>query len=276
MMQKKEIGISTRPNIRKRFKRYVFDRYFRWEVDSLLAQPQNVVNEKFERDEYQMWLSFAIPGMLDWRNLRLFDHCIRNLPSKAPIVEIGSFAGLSLNNLTYLLRKQALRNPVFSVDEWILHEGGADPGKRISKSRVTNAEFREHIKETFRRNVMLFSGDPMPHHIPLSSDAFFAQWAAGATAIDFFGQSVNLGGPISFAYIDGDHRYEQSFRDFINVDRWLEPGGFIVFDDSADSARSPTGQVWGCNRTAREASALPRYRVVDKSYHYCIQKTAQM
>jgi Methyltransferase domain len=45
--------------------------------------------------------------------------------------------------------------------------------------------------------------------------------------IDFFGNAVQLGGPIAFAYIDGSHTYEQSTKDFQNVDRYLEPGGFI-------------------------------------------------
>jgi Methyltransferase domain/Domain of unknown function (DUF4159) len=84
--------------------------------------------------------------------------------------------------------------------------------------------------------------------------------------IDFFGNAVKLGGPIAFAYIDGSHTYEQSTKDFQNVDRYLEPGGFIVFDDSEDYHN------WGSTRTAQEAAMLARYEVVAKNPNYCLRK----
>jgi hypothetical protein len=70
----------------------------------------------------------------------------------------------------------------------------------------------------------------------------------------------------TFAHIDGTHNYEQSMRDFLNVDRHLEQGGFIVFDDSAD------GSQWESNRTAREAAALPLYELIAKNPNYCLRK----
>jgi len=36
--------------------------------------------------------------------------------------------------------------------------------------------------------------------------------------------------------VDRDHTYDQSIRDFRNVNRFLEVGGFIIFDDSADDS----------------------------------------
>jgi hypothetical protein len=54
----------------------------------------------------------------------------------------------------------------------------------------------------------------------------------------------------------GDHTYEQSKRDFDNVDQFLQRGAFIIFDDSAH------GTDWGSHRTAREAAKLSRYEVV--------------
>ena len=266
----REAAFPARLSLKKRFKRYLFDRYFRWEADTLTAPPETIVNERFQRDATQMRLALINPGMLDWRNVRLFDYCIPRLPSDAPLLEIGSFAGLSLNNLVYLARKYGRPNAIFSVDNWSL---GAHHGYRVTEEfEVEFDAYRPHVIETFRRNVQLFSADRLPHHLELNSDAFFNCWAAGEKLTDFFGRTVKLGGPISFAYIDGDHSYEQSRRDFDNVNRYLEPGGFIVFDDSADTARSPRGTIWGSNRTAREAASLPSYRVIDKSYHYCIQK----
>ena len=78
---------------------------------------------------------------------------------------------------------------------------------------------------------------------------------------------MQLGGPFAFAYIDGAHTYEQSTKDFQNVDRYLELGGFIVFDDSADD-----GPHVGSTRTAQEAAMLTRYEVVAKNPNYCLRK----
>jgi hypothetical protein len=158
-------------------------------------------------------------------------------------------------------------NKVFSVDEWKFEgyqEGGMIGGL------VPFEAYRAHVIETFRRNVTLFSGDRLPHHIELGSDAFFAAWDSREERTDYFGNPARLGGPIALAYIDGDHTYAQSKKDFDNVDRYLDPGGFIVFDDSAD------GSGWGSNRTAKEAALLPRYEVVAQNPNYCLRKRASL
>ena len=210
---------------------------------------------------------FHQPGMLTPANLHLISHAVNGMPEEGAVIEIGSFAGLSLNHIIHMLRQAGRSNPVISVDEWQFEGGnqGAIPG-----SAVLFADYREHVIDTFRRNLMLFHADSLPHHIVSSSDAFFRLWAQKAAVVDFFGRSKTLGGPISFAYIDGDHSYEQSLRDFENVDRFLLPGGFIVFDDSAD------GSEWGSHRTACEAAARPDYELVDKAVNYCVAKRRPM
>lgn len=217
------------------------------------------------KDDHMSWMASINPGMLRFENLALFAYCIENLASEAPIIEIGSFAGLSLNHLILFLRRAARTNQVFSVDEWNFE--GYQPGGLIG-GVVSFEAYRAHVIETFRRNVTLFSGDRLPHHIELNSDAFFVAWGSREERTDYFGNSAHLGGPISFAYIDGDHTYAQSKKDFENVDRYLEPGGFIVFDDSAD------GSGWGSNRTAQEAATSLRYEVVAKNPNYCLRKRA--
>jgi Methyltransferase domain len=214
-------------------------------IDYLMACMQNVT-----------------PGWIREGNLEAFAYCLARLPSDAPIIEIGSFAGLSLNYLILLLRRADRQNPVFSVDPWKFGHGTAP----LKGSDISYDAYSAHIREIFRRNITLFSGDRLPHHIELSSDAFFAAWAGSEKRIDFFGNAVQLGGPIAFAYIDGSHTYEQSTKDFQNVDRYLEPGGFIVFDDSEDYHN------WGSTRTAQEAAMLERYEVVAKNPNYCLRK----
>jgi hypothetical protein len=213
-------------------------------------------------DDFALLMGQINPGMLVHGNMELFAHCIANLPSNAPVIEIGSFAGRSLNYLIYLLRKTGKANLVFSVDDWGFEN---IPDDKIG-GLIGLDLYRDHVIETFRRNVELFSGDRLPHHIRLNSDAFFVAWEAKQDRVDFFGKKVGLGGPISFAYIDGDHSYTQSKRDFENVDRFLEPGGFIVFDNSAD------GSGWGSMQTAKDVEELGDYELVAKNPNRCFRK----
>jgi len=217
----------------------------------------------YQRDDFLKWLSFINPGMLFGGNLPLMSHALRAMPASGAVIEIGSFAGLSLNHIIHMMQQAGRSNPVFSVDEW--HFEGSDQ-EFIPGSAVRFADYREHVIDTFRRNLTLFHRDSLPHHVVSNSDGFFRLWAEKETVVDFFGRSKTLGGPIAFAYIDGAHTYEQSRRDFENVDRFLLSGGLIIFDDSAD------GSGWGSNITAYEAAARADYELVGKTPNYCIVK----
>ncbi|MGA8755003.1 MAG: class I SAM-dependent methyltransferase [Stellaceae bacterium] len=217
----------------------------------------------YQRDEFLTWLTFINPGMLASSNLALMDHAIRTMPDAGAVIEIGSFAGLSLNHILHIMKQIRRSNLVFSVDEW--HFEGSEK-RLIPGSSVQFSDYREHVIDTFRRNLLLFHSGQLSHHIVASSDKFFELWEQKAETTDFFERVTTLGGPISLAYIDGTHTYEQSWRDFVNVDRFLLPGGFIIFDDSAD------GSDFGSHRTAREAASRPDYELVDKTPNYCIAK----
>lgn len=56
-------------------------------------------------DEYIDWLTFANADMLSKGNIFCMNLAIKNITSKSPILEIGSFCGLSTNVITYLLSK---------------------------------------------------------------------------------------------------------------------------------------------------------------------------
>ena len=219
----------------------------------------------YQRDEFLEWLTFINPGMLAPSNLALLSHSIRTMPETGAVIEIGSFAGLSLNHIIHMMRQAGRSNPVFSVDEWHFEGSGTS---LIPGSSVQFADYRNHAIESFRRNLLLFHSDRLPNHIVSSSDEFFRLWTQKAQSVEFFGRVTVLGGPISLAYIDGAHTYEQSRRDFENVDRFLLPGGFVIFDDSAE------GSGWGSHRTAREAAARPDYELVARTPNYCIAKQA--
>ena len=61
-------------------------------------------------DDNTNLLSMAIPGFLHPGNLYCFDYAIKNIPSSAPIIEIGSFSGLSTNILNYYLKLYDKKN----------------------------------------------------------------------------------------------------------------------------------------------------------------------
>ncbi len=215
------------------------------------------------RDEFMMWLSFINPGMLLPSNLGLMNYAINNMPDGGIILEIGSFAGLSLNHIIHLAKRAGRQNEIFSVDEWNFEGSNKE---FIPETPIAFWRYRLHVMETFRQNLHLFHPDRLPHHIVASSDNFFDAWSKNLTVVDYFGRPKTLGAPISFAYIDGAHTYDQSMRDFENVDKYLLPGGIILFDDSAD------GSGWGSQRTASEAASRPGYQVIDKTANYCIRK----
>ena len=215
-------------------------------------------------DEYVNWLCFANAGMLQRGNLYCFDHALGRLPSAAPLVEIGSFCGLSTNLLTYYKQKHGVSNPLFTCDRWVFE--GSDKGPDLAGSRLTHAEYREFVKETFVRNVRMFSRDDTPFTVEMFSDEFFGAWRAGAEATDVLGRPVKLGGPISFCFIDGNHTYEYAKRDFEHADEFLERGGFVLFDDSAD------GSGWEVCEVVKEVAASGRYELVIKNPNYFFRK----
>jgi predicted O-methyltransferase YrrM len=243
-----------------------------------IAEPLNVIDELYRdfpvartaggtpyvniADEYVAWLSFANAGMLNKGNLLALDYATRNLPSTNPIIEIGAFCGLSTNLIGYYLKKHGASNTLFNCDAWQF-EGAGGP---VGDSDLHHDEYRDFVRASYKYNVRTFSRGRMPHTIELLSDDFFAAWAKRETRRDVFGRSATLGGPISFAFIDGNHSYDFAKKDFENVDRFLEPGGFILFDDSAD------GSHWEVTRVIAEIKERSDYRVVVKNPNYLVQK----
>lgn len=217
-------------------------------------------------DEYINWLCFVNPGMLHRGNLYSFDHAICNVPGQLPIVEIGSFCGLSTNILTYFKQRHGKSNRLLTCDRWDFE--GAGPAEETFHKLVsiTHAEYRSFVKETYLRCIQMFSRDDLPFTIEASSDEFFRAWEAEQKVVDVLARPVQLGGPIGFAYIDGNHSYEFARRDFLSCDKFLASGGFLLFDDSADFSG------WGVSRLARELRHDKRYELVIKNPNCLFQK----
>ena len=212
-------------------------------------------------DEFTELLSGINAGWLERGNLYSFDYAMRNLPSEAPIIEIGSFCGLSTNLLGYYKQSNSVKNKVVNCDKWQWNDTG-----QVGHSTFTYPEYLSFAKDAYIRNVQMFSRDDLPYTIELFSDEFFQQWRENREVSDVFGRTLRLGGPISFCFIDGNHAYDYAKRDFVNTDEFLESGGFILFDDSAD------GTKWEVSRVRDEVIATRRYDVVAKNPNYLFRK----
>ena len=215
-------------------------------------------------DSYIEWLKYVTAGVLVRGNLYSMDHAIRNLPDHGSVIEIGTLCGLSTNAMSYYMRKHRRKNQLFTCDAWT-YERFID---EEAICEVPIEEYQQFVKSTYIRNAQMFSRQALPSTVQMLSDPFFAAWEENRTVTDVFGRQVMLGGPIGFAYIDGDHSYEQSRQDFLNCDRYLLRGGFVLFDDSADYSE------WGARRTAQEAMHRKDYELVIKNPNYLLRKVA--
>jgi hypothetical protein len=229
------------------------------------ADPQDAIPSAWS--EYLSWLSFAVPGMLDRRNADAISFALQHLPNDAPMLEIGSFCGLSTSVIAYFRLKHSISNRLFTCDHWAFE--GQDVGAYLGDSEfVTHEEYRTFVRDSYLRNTNIFCKPDLPYTIEADSDTFFRRWSAAETATDVFGRNVDIGGSLSFCYIDGNHSYESAKRDFANTDRFLAPGGFIFFDDSGD------GSGWEVCKVVEEVLKSGSYDLIAKNPNYFFQKAA--
>ena len=221
-----------------------------------------IKNPTLYHDDYLDLLKKASAGMLHHGNILCFDYAIKNLPSNNPIIEIGTFCGLSANAITYFKKIHSKNNILISTDKW----PNADRCGLVAKSDITYHEFREYIRESLINNLLTFSKNDLPYAVENTSDTFFENWENKNIGHDIFGRNINLGGGISFAYIDGNHTYEYVHRDFINCDKYLDKGGFIFFDDSADFTD------WEVRKVIKEVKNNNNYKIINKNPNYLFQK----
>lgn len=211
--------------------------------------------------EYMSWISFANAGMLTRGNVTCFEYAISHLPSDAPVIEIGSFCGLSTNIITYLMKKHNVKGKMITCDKWIF-EGSEEPF--LGDSGIPHKDYRDFVRGSYIRNIRMFSRDRLPYTVEMFSDEFFEAWSKQRETVDVLGQTVQLGGLISFCYIDGNHSYEYVRRDFENCDRYLERRGFILFDDSSGG--------FEVSKVMPEVLATGRYKLIAQNPNHFFKK----
>ena len=204
----------------------------------------------------------AVPGWLDPGHLYCFDYAIKNLSNNYPLIEIGTFAGLSTNAILYFLDKYKKDNTLYTTD-YYWEDIRSDEKICTVKDPLTTKQF---LKDSFVRNVKFFNPEANIFSSDLPSDDFFKAWNEKMEIKNLHGGTFVAGGQISFAYIDGNHVYDFAKRDFENVDKILIQGGYILFDDSADYTN------WGSKRVAQEAVKSGKYKIIKKNPSYFVQK----
>lgn len=206
---------------------------------------------KKTEDSFLTSIRISVPGMLHEGNPFLFDYAMKHLPSSAPILEIGSFAGLSTVVIGAYLKKHQCDNPFISVDKW---EFEAEEASALFQGSHQNyASYQEHIEWQFNHNTDAFLTGIDHTHQKLTSDEFFA--------------SNNVPPTLAFAYIDGNHSYDFVKRDVENVMKRLVTGGFMLLDDSADHHPFDVNKFVKAELIHRKDC-----RVVMKNPNYLIQK----
>lgn len=234
---------------------------------NLIKDFKDIMNES-----YLPWLRFANAGMLGEDNIVTFDYAISNLTSDSPMIEIGSFCGLSANVQVLLKRLYGKTNPLFCSDPWVFEGGEREDFLLGQNSPVRNRDYRRFVQESYLRNVSFFSQGDLPYPVEGTSDSFFQKWDAREYVTDLFGRVVQLGGPICFAYVDGDHTLPVATRDFENIDKWLETDGFIFFDDTDEA----DVYGWKLHELMNEIQNLSRYELVRKHPNCLFRKISQV
>ena len=131
---------------------------------------------KIISDDYLAWLGFANAGMLERGNLYSIDYAMGHLPSSAPILEIGSFCGLSTNVISHFKSKYGVRNPLITCDKWEFE--GADTCLKIADSPIYFSDYKKFVRESYIRNIQMFSQDDLPYTFEMTADELFAAWRA--------------------------------------------------------------------------------------------------
>lgn len=219
--------------------------------------------QQSDYDPLFWWLKASNAGLLDPGNPYLIDLAVKNLPTDDPVIEIGSFCGISANLLRRSLDRHGRSNAMWCCDPWQYGEGSS-----IDTTRVTYDAYNAFVKESFQRAAQMFSGHELPHAIESDSAAFFAHWRRAADMTDVFGRSAPSGGPVSLCFIDGAHDETNVIQDFANCDAHLVLGGLLLFDDSSAIADHDVHGV------VKHVLHSTNYELVDRNPNYLIRKVA--
>ena len=209
-------------------------------------------------------------GMLHEGNIYLIDYALKNMPKNGATFEIGVYGGLSTNLILYLKFKNNIISEHYGCDAWV-YEGYNDClAKKESyidgRNDISRTDYMNYIKSAFINATNFLHPNNLPYVAHFRSDDFFEKWNKNEIFIDVFERSFFVNKNISFAYIDGDHSFEQTKKDFENVDAKLNLNGFVLIDDSAKKSN------FGSAKYVSEILKNPNYKYIDRNPNYLFQK----
>lgn len=209
-------------------------------------------------------------GMLNEGNIYLINKALKNMPNEGYIVEIGVYGGLSTNLILHLQKKNNKLNVMVGCDAWV-YEGYNDYLGKTEKhidgrEDIKRSSYTAYIKNAYINATKLLSTSSLPHTCHLTSDEFFEKWESKETLTDVFDRAFILEEKIAFCYIDGDHSFEQTKRDFENVSKHLLKGGYVLIDDSAKHLN------FGSARYINEIRKNDHFKIVESNPNFLIQK----
>lgn len=219
-------------------------------------------------DENLEWINYAHSspeGGMPYKNQYLYREALAEIKSYKPIIEIGTFSGRSTSAILYLMDKLGRKNRLITTD----------PFKFLSNSETSRIikmeDYEAHIKEQFMMNMKFWNSHHILNSFCFNSDEFFKKWEKNLVETDIFGNRVRLGGGISFCFLDGDHTFEQAYKDFSNIDNHLETGGMILFDDSGRYHKNAMGEN-GVYKVIRRVLQTRRYEVMHENPNFLVRK----
>ncbi|HVT45799.1 MAG TPA: class I SAM-dependent methyltransferase [Thermoanaerobaculia bacterium] len=124
---------------------------------------------------------------------------------QAAIVEIGSYCGQSTVAIGSAASAVSSSAKVYAIDPHGGFVGAADTPDGVYATHPTLEIFRRNISEAGLENVV----EPIVKH------SFEVKWTE----------------PIGMLFIDGLHDYENVSRDYAAFERFVQPGGYVLFDD---------------------------------------------
>ena len=91
--------------------------------------------------------------------------------------------------------------------------------------------------------------DPDPHPDLAIANPAVQFYRCTSDDFFFFHSKHAFAGQVDLAFIDGMHLFENVYRDFMNVERMMRPGGAVVIDDvlpnhPIQASRERVSQVW--------------------------------
>lgn len=228
--------------------------------------------KKVKQDDFISRLRCSVigEGMLHEGNIFLLDYAIQNMPEKGIVLEIGCYGSLSTNLIIHLLNKYKRTNLFMGCDAWI-YEGYYDHlGNKEThidgRIDISRTDYSKYIKNAFITSTLFLHAKNLPYTCHLTSDLFFDKWNNNEVFTDVFDRDFKITEEIAFAYIDGDHSYEQTKKDFENVAARLMVNGYVLIDDSA------TNMTFGSAKFINEIKKNKAFKQIDSNPNFLFQK----